>query len=385
MKFLHLIWANLKRRKLRTVLTFLSILVAFLLFGLLAAIKAAFNGGISMAGADRLVIRHRVSIIQSLPISYKERIEQVPGVVRVSHATWFGGYYQKPDNTFFAQTPMDPEAFMDVYPEYKISAEVKKAWRDTRTGVVIGPKLAQRFGWKVGDKVPIQATIWEQKDGNKTWTFDVVGIYDIGKQGTDQMGFFFRYDYFDEARSFNKGQVGWYIIKVGDPAKSVQIAKQIDDLFANSPAETKTETEMAFVQGFAKQIGDIGAIMTAILTAVFFTILLVVGNTMAQSVRERRSELGVLKALGFTNGQTLGLVLSESVIMAAAGGAAGLGVAWLFISRGDPTGGVLPDFYFPTHDLVLGVGLFVALGFITGFVPALQAMKLNVADALRRM
>lgn len=384
MKFLHLIWSNLKRKKLRTSLTLLSIVVAFILFGLLSAIQEALVGGVEMAGADRLIVRDKVSIIQLLPESYKARMEKIPGVALATHQTWFGGIYQDPKN-FFMQNPVVPGEFLDMHPEIILPPDQKKAWLETRTGAIVGRRTAERVHWKIGDKVPIQSSIWSKQDGSRAWEFDIVGIYDGKEKATDTTPLFFRYDYFDEARQYGKGQVGWFTIRVKDPAQAVEIAKQVDDEFENSPSETKTEPEGAFVQGWAKQIGNIVFIVAAILGAVFFTILLVTGNTMAQAVRERTGELGVLKAIGFTNARIVSLVLAESCLLAVLGGALGLGLSWLIISRGDPTSGLLPMFFFPTRDLFVGFGISVALGLVTGIFPAIQAMRLRVADALRRM
>jgi putative ABC transport system permease protein len=383
MKYLHLVWSNLKRKKLRTLLTVLSILVAFVLFGYLAAVKRAFNQGVDVAGLDRLVVRHKVSIIQFLPESYKGRIEKIRGVSLAVFATWFGGIYQKPTN-FFAQMPVVPEEFLDMFPEYLLSPEEKRAWLETRSGAIAGRILADRFDWKVGDRIPIQATIWTKKDGGDTWEFDLVGIYEGEEKGTDTSQLFFRYDFFHETRAWGGGNVGWYWVRVEEPERAAEIARLIDEEFANSPYETKTEPEGAFVQGFANQIGNIGAIMMAILSAVFFTILLVAGNTMAQSVRERTEELAVLKAMGFTHRGVLGLVLAESCLLAMLGGFLGLGVAWFLISLGDPSGGALPVFFFPTRDLVLGIVLVLMLGLAAGLLPALQAQRLQIADAMRR-
>ena len=384
MKFLHLIWCNLKRKKLRTSLTRLSIVVAFILFGFLSAIQQALVGGVKMAGADRLVVREKVSIINPLPESYKARIDRIPGVDFATHETWFGGIYQDPKN-FFMQAPVVPAELLRMYPEVVLSPAQSNVWVQTRTGAIVGRKSAERFGWKIGDKVPIQSTIWAQQDGNRTWTFDIVGIFDAGNKNTDTSPLFFRYDYFDEARRNAKGDVGWYIIRIKDPAQAVEVARRVDAEFENSNAETKTEPEGAFVQAWASQIGNIVFIVAAILSAVFFTILLVTGNTMAQAVRERTGELGVLKAIGFTNAQIVSFVLAESCLLTVLGGSLGLGLAWLMISRGDPTGGLLPLFSLPTRDLFVGSGISVALGIVTGIFPALQAMRLRVADALRRM
>jgi putative ABC transport system permease protein len=384
MKFIPLIWSNLKRRKLRTLLTVLSILVAFVLFGALSAIQQALTGGVQMAGADRLVVRHKVSIIQLLPESYKARMERMPGVVLATHQTWFGGIYQDPKN-FFMQCPVVPEEFLDIHPEIVVSPEQKKAWLQTRTGAVVGRKTADKFHWKIGDKVPIRSTIWAQGDGNFTWAFDIVGIYDGRDKGTDTTALLFRYDYFEEARTQAKGQVGWYTIRIKDPARAAETAKLVDKEFENSDAETKTEPEGAFLQGWASAIGNIALIVAAILGAVFFTILLVSGNTMSQAVRERTGELGVLKAIGFTNAQVVALILVESCLLSMLGGGLGLGLAWMAVSRGDPTGGLLPLFFFPGRDLLLGAVLSLALGLATGIFPALQALRLRAADALRRM
>ena len=383
MKFLHLIWSNLKRKKLRTALTLLSIFVAFVLYGVLSAIKQGLVGGVEMAGADRLVVRHKVSIIQLLPESYKTRMERIPGVALATHQTWFGGIYQDPRN-FFMQNPVVPEEFLSMHPELVLAPEQKKAWLETRTGAIVGRNTANRFHWKLGDKVPIMSPIW----GNRTWEFDIVGIFDGEKKATDTTPLFFRYDYFDEVRqafSFGKGQVGWFTIRLKDPARAAEVAKSVDEEFANSSAETRTEPEGAFAQGFANQIGNVALIVGTIMGAVFFTILLVAGNTMSQAVRERTGELGVLKAIGFTNGQVLGIVLAESCLLTVLGGGLGLGLASMISSHGDPTGGMLPLFRFDPRDLLIGAGLSVALGIATGIFPARQAMRLRVADALRRM
>ncbi len=384
MKYLHLIWSNLRRKKLRTSLTLLSIIVAFVLFGFLSAIKEALVGGVQMAGADRLIVRNKVSIIQLLPESYKARMDRIPGVDFATHQTWFGGIYQDPKN-FFMQNPVVPDEFLKMFPEILLPPAEEQAWLATRTGTIVGRKTAERFHWKIGDKVPIRSPIWPQANGGHTWTFDIVGIFDGKNKNTDTTPLFFRYDYFDEARQYAKGQVGWYTIRVKDPAQAAEVAKRVDAEFENSPAETKTEPEGAFVQAWANQIGNIALIVAAILGAVFFTILLVTGNTMAQAVRERTGELGVLKAIGFTNARIVSLVLAESCLLTVLGGIIGLGLAWTFIARGDPTGGLLPMFFFPTRDLLIGFGISVALGVTTGIFPALQAMRLRVADALRRM
>jgi putative ABC transport system permease protein len=386
MKFLHLVWRNLMRRKIRTFITMMAIMVAFVLFGALMAIRAAFSMGIDVAGADRLMMIHKVSIIQSLPASYGERIRATEGVTTVSHANWFGGYFQEPSN-FVQSMGVEPESWLQMYPEFELPADQKKAWLADRVGAIIGSDLAKRYNWKIGDRVPLLAPIYQRVHPG-AWEFVIDGIYDSQKQGVDKTQFFFHYDYLNETMRKIPAladQVGWYVFRVSDPSTSDVLAKKIDGMFANSQAETKTATEKAFVSDWAKQIGDIGSIMMAIAGIVMFFILFVAGNTMAQSVRERINELGILKTLGFGDGLILALVLLESGAVAVLGGGLGLLISWTFIRVvGDPTGGLLPIFHFPPRDLILGVVLVLALGFGTGLIPALQARRLKIVDALRR-
>jgi putative ABC transport system permease protein len=384
MKYFRLIGCNLKRHRLRTLLTLLSILVAFLLYGFLCTIKYAMTGGVNLAHADRLFTANKVALVMPLPVNYLEQIEKVPGVTAAMHETWFGGIYQDPKN-FLGTFPVEPESFLAIYPEYILAPDQKKKWLETRNGAIVGRTTADRFGWKIGDHVPITSPIWGQPAKEPAWDFEIVGIYDGATKGTDTSQFFFRYDFFDEGRQQNKGQVGWFIIQVANPNQADAVGKAVDALFANSSYETKTATEAAMMRSFAQQVGDISTILISILGAVFFTILLVAGNTMAQSVRERTTELGVLKALGFRNEMVLGLVLAESCLVTALGGLTGLGLAWLVTLRGSPVPQMLPVFYLPTHDIVVGVGLVFVLGVAAGLLPAIQAMRLPVAVALRRM
>jgi putative ABC transport system permease protein len=381
MKFLPLIWKNIWRRKFRTTFTLLSIFVAFVLFGLLMTIRMSFSLGVDVAGADRLVLIHKVSLIMPLPVSYQSRLQQTRGVQLASHQTWFGGIYQDPAN-FFANIAVEPDAFLKIYPEFRLPPEQAEAWRKDRQGAIIGRDLAERFGWKIGDRVPLGATIWQAKQGN-TWEFNIVGIYD-GDEGVDKTQFFFRYDYLDEHRAQGQGLVGWYVVKIADSSQAVELSRTFDDMFANSAAETKTTTEKGFVESFAKQIGDIGSIMIAISSTVLFMFGLVAASTMAQSVRERTSELAVLKTLGFSGASILILVLVESLFIAFAGGLLGLGLAWLIVQNGDPTNGMLAIFVLPARDIVLGIGLMVLMGLLAGLMPAIAAMRLRITDALRR-
>ncbi len=386
MKFFVLIWSNLKRKKVRTILTLLSIVVAFILFAVLSSIKQALTGGVSMAGATRLIVQHKVSIIQTLPYSYKARMLRIPGVELVSDQTWFGGKFQREPKYFFMQCPVEPEDFLAMVPEISLPREQKQKWLQTRTGAIVGRKTAEKLHWKIGDHVPIFTPLWRKADGSQIWEFDIVGIFDAKAKNADTMSLFFRYDYFDEAHAGEKGRVHWYTIRVKDPAQSAQVARLVDQEFLNSDNETKTAPEAAFAQAWAKQIGNIALMCAAILGAVFFTILLVTGNTMAQAVRERTGELGVLKALGFTGAQVLALVLAESCLIAVLGGAIGLGLAAVVIpALGKALATMLPMFYFPARDVILAIGICIALGLLTGIFPAVMAMRLRVADALRRM
>ena len=387
MKFFPLIWRNLLRRKFRTVFTVGAIFFAFVLFGVLMALRAAFSIAPEMAGQERLMVIDKISLIQPLPLSYGDRIKQVDGVDDITHANWFGGYYQEVRNQFSTMA-VDPESWLRVYSkEFELPEDQKKAWLADRTGAIVGIDTARKYGFTVGQRIPIQGTIYHRPD-NGPWEFTIDGIYDSKLKGTDKTNLFFHYDFLNESvRSLSsfKDQVGWYVISLRDPDQAVQMASKVDALFANSPVETKTDTEKAFVSGFAKQIGDIGSIMTSIVAMAMFTILLVAGNTMAQAIRERTNELAVLKTLGFGNGRVLGMVLVESTLIAVLGGGLGLLLAYIAVTvGGDPTNGLLPAFYLPTPAMITGIVLVVALGLASGALPAWQAGRLRIVDALRR-
>jgi putative ABC transport system permease protein len=330
------------------------------------------------------MVLNKTTIIQPLPYSYGDQIRRLEGVTDITHANWFGGYYQEPRNQF-ANMAVEPESWLRMYPEFELSEDQKKAFLADRTAAIVGVDTANRFGWKVGDRIPLQATIFRRPDG-AAWEFNLVGIYDSPVKGTDKTQLFFHWQLLDEMfRNSNfGGQVGWYVIRVDDPEKSPEIAKTIDTMFANSSSETKTDTEKQFVAGFAKQIGNISLITQLIATAAILLILLVAANTMAQSIRERTNELAVLKTLGFGDSKVLLMVLLESCAIAVIGGATGLLVAWILILGGDPTGGFLPLFFFPVRDLILGGVFVLLLGLVAGAFPAWQAGRLRIVDALRR-
>lgn len=383
MKYLHLIWAALIRKKTRTALTLLSVVAAFALFGMLDAVRVAFNAPGGVAGIDRLIVASKFSIIQPLPFGNLTRIQAVPGVREVAYANWFGGIYQDRKN-FFANMAISQKEFLDVHPEILLPADQKAAFLKTRTGAIVGKTLADRFGWKIGDKIPLQGTIYPNRNGSNNWDFDLVGIFktSLPELRGEEQQMFFRYDYFDEGRTFGQGTVGWYIVKVSDPAKADQVAQAIDRMFANSSDETKSQSEREFQLSFAKQIGDIGLIVSAIMAAVFFTLVLLTGNTMAQGIRERIPELAVLKTIGFTNQAVLMIVLVESIAMLLIGGIAGLLLAEILLPlMAAATGGQL-DLPLTLKTWGLGLILMTLIGVAVGTPPAVRAMRLKIVDAL---
>ena len=384
MKFLPLLWAQLFRKKARTVLTLLSILVAFLLFGLLQAVQIAFESGADAADAKRLLTTARYSIIEPLPLGYRSRIERVPGVVAVANADWFGAKYQNESNAFpvFA---VDPGRYLDMYPEFTIAPAHREAFVTTRTGAVAGQRLADRYGWRVGQKLPIASEIHAKTDGNLSWEFDLVGIFDAEdptvRGNTDMV--LINVAHFDEARQLGRGTTGWYIVRIADSEQGKAIAADIDRQFMNSPDETKTQPEKEFAIGFAKQIGDVGALVTRILLAVFFTILILTGNTMAQAVRERVPELAILKTLGFSDRAVTLLVMGEALLLLVLGGAAGMAAAVsLMPMLNGATGGRFPPLFVAGETWLLAAGVALVLALVIGLPPALRVHRLRIVDAL---
>jgi putative ABC transport system permease protein len=317
MRYLGLIWMNVWRRRIRTIFTLLSIFIAFLLFGIVMTVRNAFSLGVEVAGMDRLVLINKVTLILPLPISYKQRIEKTPGVGEVTHETWFNGAYQQPTNVLNSMA-VDPESFLKVYPEYKVPPEQLEVWKKDRQGALVGKDLAARYGWKLGDRVPLMSPGWRPAE---PWAFNIDAIYDA-EGAVDKTQFFLKFEYLDENRTVGNARntVGWYIVRIDDPSRAADLGHSFDAMFANSTAETKTTTEKGFIEGFAKQIGDIGTITVAIASVVLFMFGLIAASTMVQSVRERTSELAVLKTLGFTDRVILALVLCESLFITLVGG-----------------------------------------------------------------
>jgi putative ABC transport system permease protein len=378
MKYFPLIWAGLWRKRTRTIFTLLSIVTAFLLFGLLQGVNSAFDRGVTGANVNRLYVQSSISFTEPLPFAYLPQLETVPGVSGVAYATWFGTYFQDPKNFVFS-FPVDAQRYFDMYPEFKLPKDQLDALVQTRAGAVIGRELAKKYGWKIGDQVPLHSEIWTKKDGSSDWTFDIVGIYDDPEDAGRANQFLFNHSYFDEARSFSKGKVGWYIVRIADPAQSTPIAAAIDKLFANSPDETKTVTEKENAQSFLKQIGDINFIVDAIVGAVLFTLLFLTGNMMMQSVRERIPEFAVLKTLGFSDIGVLALVLGESLLLCLSAAIVGLAAAMAAFPALKDVVGVVN---LPRIVIAIGLALAALLAIASGLPPAWRAKRLSIVDAL---
>jgi putative ABC transport system permease protein len=383
LKYAPLLLANLRRHLLRTAFTLGSIIVAFLMFGLLEAMRNAFDAGATIAGQDRLLTLHKVSIVQPLPESYGNQIRRVDGVALVSSATWFGGTYQE-DRNVIPVFPVDGANYLDIYPEIQLGPGVRERWLEEKRGALVGRAMSDRYALRPGQTIPLQSSIWRRSDGSNTWDVVVTGIYDIQEDKGDTMAILMHHEYFSEPLASGKGLIGWYVVKVRDPSRAARVARAIDEGFANSPYETSTSTEKALAQSFANQIGNVGKILTGVVAAVFFTMLLVTANTMAQSVRERTSELAVLKTLGFTGTGVTALVLAEALMLTLLGGIAGMALAYVAVEvLGATARQYLPVFYIPQQATLLAVLLMIALGLAAGFLPARQATRLRIVEALR--
>src|SRR5215510_2469058 len=321
---LRLVLVNLFRRKLRTALTIGSFAVALFLYALLEVVRSAFQQGMQIAGADRLVVVNRGSIVQPLPLAYRDRLARIPGVAQVTFATWFGGLYRDVHHSF-PQFAIDRESYRQMFPECVVPDEQWQRFQADREGAIIGETLAARFGWRVGDRVPIQGAIFPG-----AWEFNIRGVYRGRRPQDDTTQFWFHWDYLDERRTSGKGLVGWYTLRIANADDVARVIETIDRQFANSGFETKTETEKAFAASWARRIGNVGLLMLSVGGIVFVTLLLVTGNMMAMAVRERTREHAVLKAVGFSDAAVLVLVLAETLAIAFAGGGLGLALAKLF-------------------------------------------------------
>lgn len=378
MRFVPFILRSLLRSKRRTVLTVLSILVSLFLFATLRTVLTAFDASLESAGATRLIVRRSTSLVFPLPLSYRDRLAQVPGVRAVSWSNWFGGVYVDERN-FFAQFAVDPRGYMDLYPEYAVSPpEARDVLERERTACIVGAKLAERFGFTVGQQITLRGTIYPGR-----WDFTVRGIARSTSPDLDTNWLLFSWDYLNE-RSGNPGLVGVYTVLIDDPERAAAVSAAIDADFANSAAETKTETEKAFQLGFITMLGNIRLVIYAIGTAIVIAILLVAMNTMMMAARERTREIAILKAIGFTDRRVLGLVLAESLLLALAGGGLGAGLARLVFDLTDFTaGGFFPRFAVTGGTMLRALAIAAFLGLISGAVPALSAARLKIVDALR--
>jgi putative ABC transport system permease protein len=385
-RFLPLLFANLRRKRARTTLTIASIVVAFLLFGVLEAVRAALSGGVQIAGQSRLITINKISLVQRLPVNRLYRIRAIEGVTAAGGQSWFGGIYQNEKNQITSMA-VTHDNFLDVYPEIVLGEKEKHDWLNERTGAIVGRPLAYRFGWKVGDVIPLRSTIWVKNDGSSIWYFKIVGIFDYSVQGRDSSRLFFHWDYLNESLTEpKKDLVGWVVFNIADPNRAVQIASNIDGEFENSAAETKTTTEQAFAKDYANQIGDVGAIVLIVAFAVFFTMLLVAANTMSEAVRERTNELAVMKAIGFADRSVMLLVLLESLLITVIGGTVGLGLAALLSAMMGPAlEQLMPFVGVPISAYVRGIVLMAVMGVLAGTLPCIQARQLEITDALRRV
>jgi putative ABC transport system permease protein len=384
LKYVPLLRANLQRKPLRTTLTLASIVIAFLLFGILEAMRFALTGVAQIAGQDRLITINKTSIIQSLPASYENRIRSVAGVSVTCSHNWFGGVYQE-DRNQLGTYAVEAATFFDAYPELQIPEAQKKAWRSDRTGALVGRDVATRFGWQVGQTIPIRSNIYTRQDGSRVWEMKITAVYDI--RNGDNSGIYFHYDYFNEGLNsmYGKDRIGWVVLRIAQPERSDQIAAAIDAQFANSSTETKTTTEKAFVQGFVNQMGNIGAIISVVVTAVFFTMLLVTANAMAQSVRERTNEIAVMKTLGFSSAGITLLILAESLLITALGGGIGLLLANALIGAvPEAVKAYFPVVMIPAQSMLAAAVMMAALGAISAALPCYQAGRLKIVDALRK-
>lgn len=379
-KYFPLIWGALMRKKTRTLFTLLSLSAAFLLIGLLQAVNSVLSGGADFLGANRMITQAKISFTQPLPMRLLPQIESIPGVEFVSHSQFFGGQYQDPKN-FFPQFVVNPQRLFDTYPEWVLPEDQKRAFISTQDGAIAGKTLADKFGWKVGDIIPLNSFIWTQRDGSRVWQWRLVGIFEgRDQEWSDRANLMYlNYGQFDEGRSERaRGLAGVFVVRVKNPLDSERIATEIDKKFENSSDETKTQSEQEFQLGFLKQLGDIGFIVNAISGAVFFTILILTGYTMSQAVRERIPELAVLKCLGFTDRTVLALVLAESFLLCFIGALMGMLLATLVI-------GALPAEY--PVEANSSVWLFsllttIFLAIVVGLPPAWRAMRLKIVDAL---
>lgn len=382
MSDLYLVFKNLTRAKLRLFLTLFATIIAFMVYGLLSAFQSYLDAGVDLAADDRLVVLNKINFTQSLPISYVNRVRGIDNIVDVSHFNWFGGYYQDPQKQVVT-IAVDPESFLRVYSELVMPEVQKQAWLQNRQGLIVGEKVAQLYGWKVGDRIPLNSNIFSQTDGRTDWDFDIVAIYTSQEKQADTSSVYFHYDYFNETQSFGRGMIGWMGVRTDDPANNEKVVNAIDSQFQNTQYETESMPEAAFNKAFLEQFGNIGLIISSVVLAAFFIILVIVGNSMVLAIRERTREIGVMKTLGFKSPRIFRMVLAESLSIALIGGFVGMALAFALISglKNVPQAPTL----IMDQDIVLkALGIMILMGLITGIIPAVNALRLNIVTSFSR-
>jgi putative ABC transport system permease protein len=383
MELIRLLLRNALRHKLRTVLTVIGVAVAVMAFALLQTVVTAWHAGVEASAANRLITRHAVSFVFPLPLSYRDRIAQIAGVSKVTYAVWFSGVYID-KNQFFARLAVDSDSFFDVYPEFVIDRDQFEAFKRERNACIIGVDIANRYHLKIGDIMPMEGDVYPGQ-----WEFVVRGIYYPRDQTTDPSSMMFHYRYVDERvrQEFpdRAGQVGWYIVRIDDPANSAQISQDIDNLFANSRAETKTETERAFQQSFLSAASAVITAMNIMSFVIIGIILLVLGNTMVMSARERTHEFAVLKALGFSGRQLFLLLGGESMILSIAGSALGLALTLPAVAgfQSALPKGWFPVFYIKPETIVIGCVAGLVVGFLASLIPLRRVLTTRIVEGLR--
>jgi len=378
MKFLHLVWAGIWRKKGRAILTLLSIVNAFLMFGLLQGFSSGIDNAVRETRADILYVFSRVSILEGLPMGHMAQIKTVKGVQAATPLVVFTSTFRTPNN-YIQALGVDPETFFVTYPSLSASPTALETMRRIRTGALMGADLAKRQGWKVGDTVPLRSMFWPNRDGTPTWPVTIAGTYTSTDPNFGASSLLINYTYIDEGRTTQNGTANLLILRVADPARAGEVSAEVDKLFANSAHETKTATQREYALNQLKQIGDISLVVRAIMGAVFFALLLSVGAVMMQSVRERTNELGVLKTLGFSDRGVLLLVFAESLVFCLVSAAIGLGIAFaLFPAIKSLIGFAMQ----PGPVMAFGLAAAVVLALLTGLPPAVRAMRLQIVDAL---
>ncbi|MEP7705011.1 FtsX-like permease family protein [Paraglaciecola sp. 25GB23A] len=384
MKDFYLIYKNLTRKKMRLFLTTFAIFIAFLIFGAIMSLRSALNAGVEMSADNRLVVVHKTSFTNPLPYAYVNKVKAIEGVKDVTHANWFGGYYKEPRNQVVSFA-VDPQSYMTVYPELVVEPEQLSRWYKNQTGILVGERIAIANNWKVGDRIPLSSNIFSQKTGGQTWEFEIDGIFKGNEEKIDTSYVLIHYKYFNETQSWGGDSIGWLILTTLDASLNEQVAKVIDSEFANSNNETDTSTEQAFNKAFIDQIGNIGLIIFGVVFMAFFTILIVVGNTMVLAIRERTNEIAVLKTLGFASSRIFKMVLVESCLLAFLGGLLGIGGAFIIIKgASEQMARFLPNLVLGSDVLLQALAYMLVLGLITGIAPAISALRLNIVTAFSR-